>query len=103
MLKGNYWPPLEVVAESGNKGGDNEENNDAIEDPLGSPSVLSSVKRVLFANAEPSMTSPVFLSICMHSCVHETTIAGGADANSGTNNLSIPTSASSSFAPRANH
>jgi hypothetical protein len=71
MLKGNYWPPLEVVAESGNKGGDNEENDDAIEDPLGSPSVLSSVESVLFVTSERSMTSPVFLSIGMHSCVHE--------------------------------
>jgi hypothetical protein len=43
ILKGNSWLPLEVVAASRNKVGDNDEDNDVIEDPLGRPSILSSV------------------------------------------------------------
>jgi len=62
-LKGNSWQPLEVVAESGNKVGDSEEDDDAIEVPLGRPSVLSSVNRALFATSEQSMPSPYSSSL----------------------------------------
>jgi len=52
ILKGSSWPPLEVVTESGNKVGDSEEDDDAIEDPLGHPSILSSINQVLFMTSE---------------------------------------------------
>ena len=91
MLKGKSWS-VKGAGESGDRMGDNDEEDEAKEEPLGRPSVLSSVNRGSLASSscERLMTSPYSSSSTSILASSKSTIPGGADTDSGINNLSPP-------------
>ena len=92
-LNRKSWP-VEVVAESGDMVGDNDEVEDVNDDPLGRPSVWSSFNRGLLAPSGRSITSPYSSPSTSPEVSSKSATAGGADAGSGTNKLSPPPSTS---------
>jgi len=90
MLNGNSWS-VKGAGESVYRMGDNDEE-EAKEEPLGRPSVLNSVNRgsLVSSSSGQLRTSPYSSSSTSIPASLKSTIPGGADTDSGINNLSPP-------------
>jgi hypothetical protein len=78
---------VEVVAESRDMVGDNDEVEDVNDDPLGRHSMRSSSNRGLLAPSGRSIISPYSSSSTLPEISSKSATAGGADTGSGTGKL----------------